>query len=157
MSSSGMTTDKMKSQTELSSATLMPMGKGFIMSSVFYLVSRLLQGYARHTRRQSPSSSSPKAKRRKLGPLPRLKITAITNDTIATFASLAYTVKSLPNSRVVAGVIVGTGVNATIPMRFPSLGEVKVDSIKRNKPDATETVVNTEITIAGACAPLQSI
>ena len=127
------------------------------MSSDLDLGSTLLQGYARHCRRQSPSSSSPKAKRRRLGPLPRLKISAITNDTIATLASLAYSVKSLPNSRVVAGIIVGTGVNATVPMKFPSLGEAKVQSIKTNKPDATETVVNTEITIAGACGPLQSI
>src|ERR1700761_6346717 len=135
----------------------MPMGKGFTITSDLDLGSTLLQGYARHTRRQSPSSSSPKAKRRKLGPLPRLKITAITNDTIATLASLAYSVKSLPNSRVVAGIIVGTGVNATIPMKFHTLGETKVESIKTNKPSATETVVNTEITIAGACGPLLSI
>lgn len=133
------------------------MGKGFTMNSDLDLGSTLLQGYARHTRRQSPSSSSPRAKRRKLGPLPQLKITAITNDTIATFASLAYTVKSLPNSRVAAGVIVGTGCNATIPMKFSSLGTSKVEPIKRNKPDAIETVVNTEITIAGACGPLQAI
>ncbi|KIY01737.1 uncharacterized protein Z520_01875 [Fonsecaea multimorphosa CBS 102226] len=144
-------------QTEISAATLMPMGKGFTISSDLDLGSTLLQGYARHTRRQSPTSSSPKAKRRKLGPLPRLKITAITNDTIATLASLAYSVKSLPNSRVVAGIIVGTGCNATIPMKFSSLGETKVDPIKKNKPDATETVVNTEMTIAGACGPLQDI
>lgn len=135
----------------------MPTGKGFAISSDLDLGSTLLQGYARHTRRQSPSNSSPKAKRRKLGPLPRLKITAITNDTIATLASLAYSVKSLPNSRVVAGIIVGTGCNATIPMKFSSLGEAKVDPIRKNKPAATETVVNTEITIAGACGPLQSI
>jgi len=127
------------------------------MNSDLDLGSTLLQGYARHTRRQSPSSSSPRAKRRKLGPLPQLKITAITNDTIATFASLAYTVKSLPNSRVAAGVIVGTGCNATVPMKFSSLGSSKVEPIKSNKPDAIETVVNTEITIAGACGPLQAI
>ena len=133
------------------------MGKGFTMGSDLDLGSTLLQGYARHTRRQSPTSSSPKAKRRKLGPLPRLKISAITNDTIATLASLAYIVKSLPNSRVAAGIIVGTGCNATIPMKFSSLGEAKVESIKTIKPNATETVVNTEITIAGACGPLQSI
>ncbi|OAP64860.1 hypothetical protein AYL99_00832 [Fonsecaea erecta] len=144
-------------QTELSAATLMPMGKGFTISSDLDLGSTLLQGYARHTRRQSPSSSSPKAKRRRLGPLPRLKITAITNDTIATLASLAYSVKSLPNSRVVAGIIVGTGCNATIPMKFSSLGEAKVEPIRKNKPHATETVVNTEITISGACGPLQDI
>ncbi|KIX04418.1 uncharacterized protein Z518_05286 [Rhinocladiella mackenziei CBS 650.93] len=145
-------------QNELSSATLMPMGKGFTITSDLDLGSTLLQGYARHTRRQSPSSSSsPRAKRRRLGPLPRLKIAAITNDTIATLASLAYSVKSLPNSRVAAGIIVGTGCNATIPMKFSSLGEAKVEPIRKNKPDATETVVNTEITIAGACGPLQAI
>lgn len=133
------------------------MGKGFTMNSDLDLGSTLLQGYARHTRRQSPSRSSPRAKRRKLGPLPQLKITAITNDTIATFASLAYTVKSLPNSRVAAGVIVGTGCNATVPMKLSSLGASKVEPIKKNKPDAIETVVNTEITIAGACGPLKAI
>lgn len=134
------------------------MGKGFTITSDLDLGSTLLQGYARHTRRQqSPTSSSPRAKRRKLGPLPRLKIAAITNDTIATLASLAYTVKSLPNSRVAAGIIVGTGCNATIPMKFSSLGAAKVEAIRKNKPDAVETVVNTEITIAGACGPLQAI
>jgi len=133
------------------------MGKGFTMDSDLDLASTLLQGYARHTRRQSPTTSSPKAKRRRLGPLPRLKITAITNDTVATLASLAYSVKSLPNSRVVAGIIVGTGCNATIPMKFSSLGQAKVEPIKKSKPYATETVVNTEITIAGACGPLQNI
>ncbi|KAG9771084.1 hypothetical protein KCU88_g6447, partial [Aureobasidium melanogenum] len=143
-------------QTEVSSATLMPMGKGFGISSNLDLGSTLLQGYARHTRRQS-QGSSPRAKRRKLGPLPRLKIAAITNDTIATLASLAYTVKSLPNSRVAAGIIVGTGCNATIPMPFSKLGEAKVESIRKIKPDATETVVNTEITIAGACGPLEAV
>ncbi|KAJ9501381.1 hypothetical protein LTR99_004570 [Exophiala xenobiotica] len=144
-------------QEKLDSATLMPMGKGFTITSDLDLGSTLLQGYVRHTRQQQSDGSSPRAKRRKLGPLPRLRIAAITNDTIATLASLAYSVKSLPNSRVVAGVIVGTGVNATIPMKFPSLGEAKVAPIRTNKPEATETVVNTEITIAGACGPLQSI
>jgi len=135
----------------------MPMGKGFAITSDLDLGSTLLQGYARHTRRPSPAASSPRSKRRKLGPLPRLKIAAITNDTIATLASLAYSVKSLPNSRVAAGIIVGTGCNATIPMKMSSLGAAKVEAIRRRKPEATETVVNTEITIAGACAPLQAV
>ncbi|KAI1610803.1 hexokinase XprF [Exophiala viscosa] len=144
-------------QDKLASATLMPMGKGFTISSDLDLGSTLLQGYARHTRKQPPSESSPRAKRRRLGPLPDLKIVAITNDTIATLASLAYSVKSLPNSRVVAGIIVGTGTNATIPMKFSSLGGSKVEPIRQNKPEATETVVNTEVTIAGACGPLQAV
>ena len=132
----------------------MPMGKGFGITSDLNLGSMLLTGYSRHTRQHSPSASSPKAKRRRLGPLPRLKIDAITNDTIATLMSLAYSVKSLPNSRVVAGVIVGTGCNATIPMKFSELGEEKAQRIKSRNPSATGTIVNTEITIAGACGPL---
>jgi hypothetical protein len=86
-----------------------------------------------------------------------LRIAAITNDTIATFASLAYSVKSLPNSRVAAGIIVGTGVNATIPMKFADLGAEKAERIRKASPEATDTVVNTEITIAGACGPLKSV
>jgi hexokinase len=142
-------------QDELSAATLMPMGKGFAITSDLNLGSILLAGYARHTRRQAVSQTSPRSKRRKLGPLPRLKIEAITNDTIATLASLAYSVKSLPNSRVVAGVIVGTGCNATIPMKFSDLGEAKAQILKSRNSDAVKTVVNTEITIAGACGPLK--
>lgn len=136
----------------------MPMGKGFAISSDTDLGSTLLQGYARHTRRPSPASStSPRVKRRKLGPLPKLKIAAITNDTIATLASLAYSVKSLPNSRVAAGIIVGTGCNATIPMKFSELAPSKTEGVRKRVPHAIETVVNTEITIAGACEPLKAI
>lgn len=147
----------MHRQTELTAATLMPMGKGFNMSSDLDLGPLLLSGYQRHTRRQSPSSTSPPSKRRKFDSLPKLRIAAITNDTIATLASMAYQVKSLPNSRVVAGLIVGTGVNATIPMKFTNLGEQKSEAIRLRYPDAAETVVNTEITISGAQGPLEPI
>ncbi len=133
----------------------MPMGKGFAITSDLNLGSNLLTGYSRHTRRQSVAQHSPRSKRRRLGPLPSLKIAAITNDTIATLTSLAYSVKALPNSRVVAGVIVGTGCNATIPMKFSDLGEAKVQRIKSRNPEAVETVINTEMTIAGACGPLK--
>ena len=133
----------------------MPMGKGFAITSDLNLGSILLAGYARHTRHPSSSSASPGRKRRRLGPLSRLKIAAIANDTIATLASLAYSVKSLPNSRVAAGIIVGTGCNATIPMKFADLGKEKAERIKTKHPDALETVVNTEITISGACGPLE--
>lgn len=145
-------------QFELTSATLMPMGKGFTITENLDLGSTLLQGYARHTRKENASDqSSPRAKRRKLGPLPSLRIAAITNDTIATFCSLAYSVKSLPNSRVAAGLIVGTGVNTTIPMRFADLGEHKAEKIRGKVPAAAETVVNTEMTISGGCAPLKAV
>lgn len=142
-------------QDTLSAATLMPMGKGFAITSDLNLAPLLLSGYERHTRRQEPSQTSPRSKRRRLDALPRLKIAAITNDTVATLASLAYSVKSLPNSRVAAGIIVGTGCNATVPMKLSDLAESKAKGIKTHHPDAVKTVVNTEITIAGACGPLQ--
>lgn len=136
----------------------MPMGKGFTITENLDLGSTLLQGYERHTRREATGDEdSPRPKRRRLGPLPKLRIAAITNDTIATLCSLAYSVKSLPNSRVAAGLIVGTGVNATVPLSFSALGRAKSEKIRSKRPAADETVVNTEITISGAAGPLKSI
>lgn len=136
----------------------MPMGKGFTITENLDLGSTLLQGYERHTRRElGGDGDSPRAKRRRLGPLPKLRIAAITNDTIATLCSLAYSVKSLPNSRVAAGLIVGTGVNATVPLSFNALGQAKSEKIRSKRPAANGTVVNTEITISGAAGPLKQI
>lgn len=131
----------------------MPMGKGFAITSDLNLRKILLSGYEKHTRR--PEEDEPSSKRRKLFALPKLKITAITNDTVATLASLAYAVKSLPNSRVAMGIIVGTGCNATIPMKLSSLHESKANHVKAKAPGAEETVVNTEWTISGAAPPLK--
>lgn len=133
----------------------MPMGKGFAITSDLNLRQILLAGYERHTRR--PADDYPSAKRRKLYALPKLKIAAITNDTVATLASLAYSVKSLPNSRVAMGIIVGTGCNATIPMKLADLHEDKAAHVSARSPNATETVVNTEWTISGADPPLKEL
>ncbi|KAJ5340850.1 hypothetical protein N7541_009974 [Penicillium brevicompactum] len=143
-------------QESLAEATLMPMGKGFAISSNLNLGNILLNGYEKHTRRPD-DDDEPSSKRRKLFALPKLKIQAITNDTVATLASLAYKVKSLPNSRVAMGIIVGTGCNATIPMKLDSLHESKAKSVHAMEPNAVETVVNTEWTIAGAAPPLQEL
>ncbi|PGH11740.1 hypothetical protein AJ80_07001 [Polytolypa hystricis UAMH7299] len=143
-------------QDSLSEATLMPMGKGFAITSDLNLGSILLAGYERHTRRPYVPDE-PSAKRRKLFALPRLKIAAITNDTVATLAALAYLVKSLPNSRVAMGIIVGTGCNATIPMNLADLRESKARHITSRHPDAVETVVNTEWTLGGAAPPLREL
>ena len=131
----------------------MPMGKGFGITSDLNLRNILLAGYERHTRRPYVTEE-PSAKRRKGFALPKLKISAITNDTVATLASLAYSVKSLPNSRVAMGIIVGTGCNATIPMKLTDLHESKASHVSSRNPKAVETVVNTEWTINGAAPPL---
>lgn len=133
----------------------MPMGKGFAITSDLDLRNILLNGYEKHTRR--PDEDEPTTKRRKLFALPKLKIAAITNDTVATLASLAYAVKSLPNSRVAMGIIVGTGCNATIPMKLSALHESKAKNVSSKNPGAEETIVNTEWTIAGAAPPLREL
>ncbi|RAR09670.1 hexokinase family protein [Stemphylium lycopersici] len=130
-------------QTRLSEATLLPMGKGFAITSDLNLGKMLLAGYARHcdvSQRDKPS-------------LPRIRVAAITNDTVATFASLAYAVKASPNSRVAMGLIVGTGTNATVPMKLDRLHPAKKNALPN--PGAVQTVViNTEWTIRGTDKPL---
>ncbi|KKA21021.1 Hexokinase family protein XprF [Rasamsonia emersonii CBS 393.64] len=143
-------------QESVTEATLMPMGKGFAITSDLNLRNMLLSGYEKHTRRPD-EEEEPSSKRRKLFALPKLKITAITNDTVATLISLAYSVKSLPNSRVAMGIIVGTGCNATIPMRLSDLHESKARLVNSKDPEATQTVVNTEWTISGAAPPLKEL
>lgn len=134
----------------------MPMGKGFAITSNLDLRNILLNGYEKHTRR-ADDEDEPSSKRRKLFALPKLKIQAITNDTVATLASLAYAVKSLPNSRVAMGIIVGTGCNATIPMKLSELHESKAKSVNAMEPSAVQTIVNTEWTISGAAPPLREL
>lgn len=135
------------------------MGKGFAITSDLNLGKMLAAGYARHVaepvtngdRRLTESHSSSKT----MGPprLPRIRIAAITNDTVATFASLAYAVKAAPHSRVAMGLIVGTGTNATVPMSVSKLHPSKKDDLV--DAEAVETVViNTEWTIRGTDQPL---
>ncbi|OAX77096.1 hypothetical protein ACJ72_08609, partial [Emergomyces africanus] len=143
-------------QESLSEARLMPMGKGFAIPSNLDLGGILLAGYDRHTRRPLENGQQ-SAKRQKRFALPKLKIAAITNDTVATLASLAYLVKSLPNSRVAMGIIVGTGCNATIPMSLKDLHESKAKHVSSRHPDAVETIINTEWTINGAAPPLHEL
>lgn len=138
-------------QTRLSEATLLPMGKGFAITSNLNLGKMLLDGYARHCSPSTTSNGSLSS-----APLPRIRVAAITNDTVATFASMAYAVKATPNSRVAMGLIVGTGTNATVPMKLSSLHPAKRNDL--SNPNAVETVViNTEWTIRGTDKPLNDL
>ena len=146
----------------MSEATLMPMGKGFAITSDLNLGKMLLSGYARHLQERSTNGElnhaeeAPSNKRRKLLKLPRLRIAAITNDTVATFASLAYATRSTANSRVAMGLIVGTGTNATVPMKLDYLHPSKIDALAlpgQDDPNKT-VVINTEWTIRGTDVPL---
>jgi hexokinase len=148
--------DILDRQTRLSEATLLPMGKGFAITSNLNLGKMLLAGYARHCEGSTTNGhlrSNETSKDSVLPPLPRLRVAAITNDTVATFTSLAYAVKAAPNSRVVMGLIVGTGTNATVPMKLDSLHPAKREDIP-NQDAVDMVVINTEWTIRGTDKPL---
>jgi hexokinase len=143
-------------QTRLSEATLLPMGKGFAITSDLNLGNMLLAGYARHCTKPTFNGrlkSDQAGNNLGQAPLPKIRVAAITNDTVATFASLAYAVKAAPNSRVAMGLIVGTGTNATVPMKLEDLHPSKKNDLPC--PEAVKMVViNTEWTIRGTDQPL---
>ncbi|KAG4429905.1 hypothetical protein IFR05_014611 [Cadophora sp. M221] len=137
------------SQHTLSEATLMSMGKGFQITSNLDLGRLLLEGYER-----SRDTS-----------LPRIRITAIVNDAVATLVSFAYQFRSNARRKAAMGLIVGTGCNATIPLALSKLhpnkrpAKVKVlDSDGKAEVDQDlKIAVNTEWTIRGAAGPLHDL
>ena len=142
------------------------MGKGFAITSDLNLGEMLLAGYSRHhdvdiTVDGVHNSEDERAtKKRKTERLPKIRIAAIANDTVATFASSAYAAKSSSNSRVAMGLIVGTGTNATVPMKLRDLHESKRSSFKNasgSSSDDTSIIVNTEWTIKGTDVPMKSL
>lgn len=137
----------------------MPTGKGFSLSSDLNLRQSLLNGYARHTYSShgDENNMSMPAKRRRLFSLPKLKVAVMINDTTATLASLAYSIPSLPNTRVVMGLIVGAGCNATVPMKLANLQESKTKSILEKHPDAKEALISTEWTLSTAAASFDEL
>ncbi|KAJ5454632.1 uncharacterized protein N7458_005588 [Penicillium daleae] len=145
-------------QNSVNEAILMPTGKGFALRSSLNLRQALLDGYECHTRRSTEDDPGEMpAKRQKKYCLPKLKISVMTNDTISTFASLAYSIRALPNTRVVMGLLVGAGCNSAVPMKLTDLQESKIRHIREKDPDAVESVVSTEWTLRGATGPLQEL
>lgn len=133
------------------------MGKGFGMQENVDLGEVLLAGYNRHIKEPSGNATeNGHSKKRRRSRLPRIRIVAITNDTVATFVSASYAVKAAPNSRVAMGLIVGTGTNATVPMRPSALHPSKIADLA--DADSAETIViNTEWTIRGTDKPLEDL
>ncbi|KAJ5120864.1 uncharacterized protein N7515_010252 [Penicillium bovifimosum] len=146
-------------QDALDEAILMPTGKGFSLSSDLNLRQSLLNGYARHTYSShgDENDADMPSKRRRLFSLPKLKIAVMINDTTATLASLAYSIPSLPNTRVVMGLIVGAGCNTTVPMKLAELHASKTKSILEKHPGARETLISTEWTVSTAAASFDEL
>lgn len=124
----------------------MGMGKGFAITSGLDLAKQLMTSY----------------ESTRLPSLPRIKISAICNDAVATLVSFAYQLRSNPRRKAAMGLIVGTGCNATIPLALGKLHpnkrpkSVKVLDEKESNLDM-KIAVNTEWTIKGAAGPLHEL
>ncbi|KAJ8113347.1 hypothetical protein ONZ43_g5172 [Nemania bipapillata] len=132
-------------QNTLSDATIMAMGKGFAITSKLDLGTLLVNGYEK--------SKSPD--------LPRIKVTAILNDAVATLVSFIYQFQEDQTHKAAMGLICGTGTNATIPLRQSALSSRKLPGkITISAEDAVDDVkvaVNTEWSINGSAAPLRKL
>lgn len=127
------------SQESLAEATLMPMGKGFAITTHVDLAEQLRQGY------EVVADVS----------LPRIKITAILNDAVATLVSFAYRHRENQSQHAVMGLIVGTGANATTFLPLSKLGAAKWPRDVRD-PDI-RIAVNTEWSINGTASALRNL
>ena len=126
----------------------MPMGKGFAVNSKLGLGKLLLAGYNAQLSKKATNGRR----------IPKIEVAAITNDTVSTFASLAYYSGSDEDQRVVMGLIVGTGTNAAIVMEVDALHPKKTDPMilpAKLVPGHQSVMVNTEWTISGAAPPLK--
>jgi len=130
-------------QSSLSQATLMPMGKGFAITSNLDLGGHLMKGYEKH----------------RTSRLPPIKIAAISNDAVATLVSFIYQFPAAAHQKAAMGLIVGTGCNATIPLKLSSLHQDKRPVSISVSPDQdiadVKIAVNTEWSINGTAPPLR--
>lgn len=130
-------------QRALSEATLMSMGKGFAISSNLDLGSLLTEGYA-----QAKSDD-----------LPPLRVAAISNDSVSTLISFIYKFDETENRRASMGVILGTGSNATVPLKLsqlhPSKHPQNISILPGERAEDVRIAVNTEWSINGSASPLR--
>ncbi|KAK0665705.1 putative hexokinase [Cercophora samala] len=130
-------------QTSLSEATLMAMGKGFAITSNLDLGGHLAIGYEKH----------------RTACMPGIKIAAISNDSVSTLVSFIYQFPAKAHQKAAMGVIVGTGCNATIPLKLSLLHKSKrpasINVLPGQDVSTAKIAVNTEWSINGSAPPLR--
>ncbi|KAM0431786.1 hypothetical protein ACHAPT_005036 [Fusarium lateritium] len=132
-------------QHSLSEATLMSMGKGFAISADLDLGDRLTDGY---NRAKPPG-------------LPPIRVEAIANDSVSTLVSFIFNFDEAANRRASMGLILGTGCNATIPLRVSQLHPSKrprsVAARPSERAEDVRIAINTEWSINGTAPPLHEV
>jgi hexokinase len=132
-------------QKSLSKAILMPMGKGFAVTSNLDLGEHLTVGYEKH----------------RATDMPPIRIAAIANDAVATLVSFIYQFPVQPHQKAAMGLIVGTGCNATLPLKLSTLHEskrpVSISILPGQEVADVKIAVNTEWSIRGSTPPLRKL
>ncbi|EXK31676.1 hypothetical protein FOXG_08248 [Fusarium oxysporum f. sp. lycopersici 4287] len=132
-------------QHSLSQATLMQMGKGFAISPDQDLGDRLTDGY----------------NRAKSHELPPIRVEAIANDSVSTLVSFIFNFDEALNRRAAMGLILGTGCNATIPLKLSQLNPSKrpksVVARPEERVEDVKIAINTEWSINGTAPPLHEV
>ncbi|CAH0048851.1 unnamed protein product [Clonostachys solani] len=132
-------------QLSLTEATLMSMGKGFNIPANLDLASRFLAGYAKAND----------------GSLPKLTIAAIANDAVSTLVSFIFKYDEKLKRRAAMGIILGTGSNATVPLKLSSLHPSKrpanVSILPGESLEDVRIAVNTEWSINGTLPPMREL
>lgn len=85
------------------------MGKGFAIEKGIDLGMSLQNGY----------------RKSKTPDLPDVEVVAITNDSVATLVSFIYSFDTDAKRRASMGIILGTGSNATVPLKLSRLHKSK--------------------------------
>lgn len=132
-------------QHSLSEATITSMGKGFAIPPDVELGARLQHGYGKH---RTPD-------------LPPIRVAAIANDSVSTLVSFIFNYDGAANRRATMGLILGTGSNATVPLRLsrlhPSKQQQKVSVLPWEKTQDVKIAVNTEWSINGTEPPMREL
>ena len=132
-------------QRSLQEATITSMGKGFAIRPDVELRARLQHGY-----NKSRSAH-----------LPPIRVAAIANDSVSTLVSFIFNYDGAAHRRATMGLILGTGCNATVPLRLsqlhPSKRKQEVSVLPGETGRDVKIAVNTEWSINGTEAPMREL
>ncbi|KAK2606098.1 hypothetical protein QQS21_003493 [Conoideocrella luteorostrata] len=132
-------------QPSLETAIITSMGKGFAIPSNVDLGARLKSAYEKC----------------KEASLPPIYVAAVANDSVSTLVSFIFNCDGVAHRRATMGLILGTGSNATIPVKLsllhPSKRPRNVNVLPGEKIDDAKIAVNTEWSVNGTAPPMREL
>ncbi|KAG6007522.1 hypothetical protein E4U21_005823 [Claviceps maximensis] len=135
-------------QPSLERANITSMGKGFAIPSNVDLGVCLINAYDEHRHGSTHS-------------LPPIYAAAIANDSVSTLVSFIFRYDGMAHRRAAMGLILGTGSNATIPVKLSMLHPSKrprhLKVLLDERIEDAKIAVNTEWSIKGTAQPMREL